>query len=258
MKYHYSYFIYPFLVKNYNKYIRNLMASPKYTPKFFEPAKDVSIYNYFLPTIKDYMFKSFGFSKTSGASITHEKLKDNSFKSSPCAMFTYKIGEDAQAKTGEDDGIFFKIDKMEVICFKTGICFLVMKTNIQGSDKFSDFLNFNAKFREINSEIEGYDPYSNIKIQTSTFDDIKRLSDLIREITGGVSLSKKIDIDINKFLVYSYVCVDQEYWNEGRSFSVLEKEFYKFANVLNSDFNSSFDNDRLEAIDFGRYIKVRS
>ena len=225
MKYHYSYFIYPFLVKNYNKYIRNLMASPKYTPKFFEPAKDVSIYNYFLPTIKDYMFKSFGFSKTSGASITHEKLKDNSFKSSPCAMFTYKIGEDAQAKTGEDDGIFFKIDKMEVICFKTGICFLVMKTNIQGSDKFSDFLNFNAKFREINSEIEGYDPYSNIKIQTSTFDDIKRLSDLIREITGGVSLSKKIDIDINKFLVYSYVCVDQEYWNEGRSFSVLEKEF---------------------------------
>lgn len=177
------------------------------------------------------------------------------FKNLPCTMFEYKIGEDAQAKTGEEDGIFFKIDKIEVICFKTGICFLVMKTNIEDTDKFSDLLNFNVKFRAINSEIQ---EYRNIKIQTSTFGDIKSLTDLIKEITGTSDFSKKFDIDINRFLTYSYVCLDQEYWNENRQFGEIEKEFYKYANVLNSEFNSEYVNDRLEVANLGKYTKLRN
>ncbi|MCI9365575.1 MAG: hypothetical protein HFJ54_02965 [Clostridia bacterium] len=57
-------------------------------------------------------------------------------------------------------------------------------------------------------------------------------------------------------MIYSYVCIDQEYWNETHEFQGIEKEFFKFANVLNSEFNSSFNNDRLRTVNFGKYIKV--
>ncbi len=258
MKYHYSYFIYPYVIKekNYSKYIQRLLKNSKYTPKFFARERELSIYNYFLPNVREYMFKTFEF-----ANKTREirdnldnKLRENIFKSSPCTMFEYNLGIDAQAKTDEEGGIFFKIQKIEVICFETGICFLVIKTNIEDTDKFSDLLNFNLKFRDINSNVIG--EYNNIKIQTSTFGDIKKLSEIISEITGSQRDSEKLDIDINRFLTYSYVCLDQEYWNNKNDFNEIEKEFFKFANVLNSEFNSSFDNDRLKVINLGDYIKL--
>ena len=65
----------------------------------------------------------------------------------PCTIFEYTIKKDIQGKTAERNGIFFKIPKIEIICFNTGICFLCIKTNIEESDKFSDLLNFNYKFR---------------------------------------------------------------------------------------------------------------
>ncbi|MCI8393063.1 MAG: hypothetical protein HFJ24_00225 [Clostridia bacterium] len=260
MKYSYSYFIYPYVIqeKNYRKYIEGLMKNKKYKPKFFEKDKNLGIYKFFLPTIREYMFKSFNLAKKTQTSVNtfDDKLRSNLFKESPCVMFEYEIGKNAQAKTGEESGIFFKIEKIEVICFKTGICFLAIKTNIEDTDRFSDLLNFNLKFRDINSETANLEEYRNIKIQTDTFSDIKMLSELIYEITGKTKEAQKMDIDINRFFVYSYVCLDQEYWNETREFAEIEKEFYKFANVLNSEFNSTFDNDKLKTVNLGKYIKV--
>ena len=117
-------------------------------------------------------------------------------------------------------------------------------------------MNFNYRFRDINSETNEGLENTKIKIQTGTFNDMKKLSELIKEITGSVNDAKKIDIDINRFLVYSYVCIDQEYWNEMHSFQGIEKEFFKYANVLTSEFNSSFNNDRLKTVNLGNYIKV--
>ncbi len=159
-------------------------------------------------------------------------------------------------RQGKRNGIFFKIQKIEIICFNTGVCFLVLKTNIEDTDKFSDLLNFNFKFRDINSEVNDSLGYNKIKIQTGTFNDIKKLSEIIKELTGNPADSKKIDIDINRFLIYSYACIDQEYWNDTHPFSEIEKEFFKYANVLNSEFNSSFNNDRLKVVNLGNYIKV--
>ncbi len=254
IKYQYSYFIYPYMVKNYKKHIQKLLKDSKCTPKYFARKKNLNVYNYFLPGIRDYMFNSFNFS-SKGKNSLDEKLKENLFKSSPCAMFDYNIGNNAQAKTGEEDGIFFKIQKIEIVCFESGICFLAIKTNIEDTDKFSDLLNFNFKFKDINSEVENTGT-SNIKIQTDTFEDVKELSELIKEITGSPIPSKKIDIDTNRFLVYSYVCIDQEYWNETREFSEIEKEYLKYANVLNSEFNSSYNNERLKTVNLGKYIKI--
>lgn len=260
MKYSYSYFIYPYVIKegNYKKYIKKLLKSEKYEPKFFEKEKNLSIFKFFLPTIRDYMFKSFNFAKKDKKTVKtiDDKLIDNLYMTCPCTMFEYKIGEDTQGKTGAEDGIFFKVENIEIVCFETGICFLVIKTNIEDTDKFSDILNFNLKFRSVNSEVIDYEAYRNIKIQTSTFGDIKRLSDIIREITGGIQNAKKLDIDVNRFFTYSYVCLDQEYWNENKPFSEIEKEFFKFANVLNAEFNSSYINDRLKTVNLGKYTKV--
>lgn len=159
-------------------------------------------------------------------------------------------------KQEKKNGIFFKIEKIEIICFNTGICFLVLKTNIEDTDKFSDLLNFNYKFRDVNSEVNEGLGFGKIKIQTGTFNDIKKLSELIKELAGSQIETRKANIDTNRFLIYSYACIDQEYWNDINDFAKIEKEFFKYANVLNSEFNSSFNNDRLKTINLGKYIKV--
>lgn len=260
MKYHYSYFIYPYVVKEekYNKYIQKLLKNNKCSLKISERRKNFSMYNYFLPTVREYMFKSFTFADSNMRVFNSFgiKLKANILSQMPCTIFEYDLGQDIQAKAGEEDGIFFKIQKIEIICFNTGICFLVLKTNIEETDRFSDLLNFNFRFRDINSEVKDNLGYNKIKLQTGTFSDIKKLSELIKELTWNPVESKKIDIDINRFLTYSYVCIDQEYWNSTHDFAEIEKEFFKFANVLQSEFNSSFNNDRLKTVNLGNYIKV--
>ena len=50
-----------------------------------------------------------------------------------CTMFEYTIPRDIQGKVQEKNGIFFKIPKVEIIYFNTGICFLCVKTNIEES-----------------------------------------------------------------------------------------------------------------------------
>lgn len=99
MKYHYSYFIYPYVVKEsrYRKYIQSLMQNKKIKPKFFEMKKDLNIYNYFLPEVRKYLFKSF-------ESTKEEMLKN--IKTNNCMVFEYDIGNDAQAKV-ENDGRYF-------------------------------------------------------------------------------------------------------------------------------------------------------
>lgn len=239
MKYHYSYFIYPYVIKekNYTKYIQGLLKNSKFKSKFFGRENCNSIYKFFLPNIRKYMFNSFNMSENYSKSInsTYDKLKENAFKSNPCIIFEYDIGENTQAKVDSDNCIFFKIDNIEVICFKTGICFISIKTKIEDTNSFKDLLNFNAKFSEINSKIE---TYRNIKIQTSTFDDIKDFSNLINEITGSMQEAEKIDIDINKFLTYSYVCIDEENLN-----NEIQNEFFKFGNILKFEEDSNFNNN---------------
>ena len=49
---------------------------------------------------------------------------------------------------------FFKIRKLEIICFNTGICFLLIKTNLDNTDEFTDILNFNYRFRDIQKKMK--------------------------------------------------------------------------------------------------------
>ena len=72
--YQYSYFIYPFAIKeeNYKRYIKNLIKNKKFKIKFFDYFKDVELYKYFVPTVKQDFFQDFSFDK--------EKINKNNFK----------------------------------------------------------------------------------------------------------------------------------------------------------------------------------
>jgi len=98
-----------------------------------------------------------------------------------CVCFEYMLGSTVQGKVGKENGIFFNIPKMDIVCFNTGICFVSIKTTIDQSNKFSDILNFNYKFKEINSEFASLKQYDNINIQTEMLEDVGQINDIIRK-----------------------------------------------------------------------------
>ena len=171
-------------------------------------------------------------------------------------MFEYNLEQALQGKAGEEEGIFFKIQKIEVICFNTGICFLAIKTNIEDSNAFSDILNFNYKFRDIYSEFKELKEYENIRLQTTTFSDVKEIDNLIKEITGNVADVKELDINSNRFLTYAYTCIDQADWNETKQFKDIEFEFFKYANIFPSSYKSNFDKQHMEILAKWKFIQT--
>lgn len=237
MNYQYTYFIHPFVIKEskYQKYILNLLKDKRFRLKVFQKSKDFELYKHFSPKMREFLFSSFSHSK-----LKLDKLQElpNDTKSAilskyPCTIFEYNLEEDIQGKA-EDKGIFFKIQKIEVICFNTGICFFSMKTNIEDSQNFSDILNFNYKFRDIKQGNILKD-YDKIYLQTSTFSDVNKLTEFIKDITGSDIETMKLDIDTQRFLTYSYVCIDREAWNANKNFEDIEYNFIKYVNFLPAD-----------------------
>ena len=53
----------------------------------------------------------------------------------------------------------------------------------------------------------------NIKVQTSAFNNMSKITEIIEEITGSTLDNSKLDIDENLFLIYTYVCLESGYWN---------------------------------------------
>ena len=251
-KYQYTYFVYPYIIDEtkYEKYIFRLFKDKKCEYRIFEKEKDYDMYSYFLPQIRADFFPTF--------EIRDEKLKE--FKNLKkekkakivskhnCACFTYYLEKDIKGKVDNDDGIFFNIEKIDIICFKTGICFFAMKTILDTDSSFGDLLNFNYKFRDINTEFLSLKNYENIKIQTDVFEDVSDISELISRITGLDKNKESItkELSDSKFYTYSYTCMERDYWNEKNSFQNLENDFYKYANVLPSNYASDFNKENLE------------
>ena len=64
-------------------------------------------------------------------------------------------------------------------------------------------------------------------MQTTTFGEVQKLTDLIKELTGKVEDAKALDIDTNRFLTYAYTCMEQEHWKDDKQFEDIEFEFFK-------------------------------
>ena len=261
-RYQYTYFIYPYVIeeKNYSKYLLKLLKDKKCTMKKFDIAKDLSIYQNFLPNIRKFMFWSFNYTKQQMRELESldNELKANILSKYPCTMFDYNIKQNVQGKVQNEDGIYFDITKVELICFNTGICFLLFKTIIDGeNNKFSDVVNFNYKFRDITSKADELKEFENIKVQTSIFKDSKDIIKFIKDITGNTSLAEDLNIDQERFITYSYACISQEDWNDNVEIKTIEKLFFKFFKVLpaHKELNDIITEDYFNKPPNSKYIK---
>ena len=259
-KYQYTYFIYPFAIKEtkYTRYLLKLLKDENCKLKIFRKDKDLDIYTYFTHRVRNYMFNTFNWNKTKLSKFEELPLDTRSaiLAKNHCTIFEYTIKNDIQGKTEEKNGIFFKIPKIEIICFNTGICFLCIKTNIEDSYRFADILNFNYKFRDINQEFANLNNYDNIKVQTDCFEDVKNFRNFIEDLTGPNTESIKLEIDTERFLTYSYVCVDQENWNNNNEFENISSTYIKFLNILPNDNNVNYDKENIRVISKWKYAKL--
>ena len=258
--YQYTYFIHPFVIKDeqYQKYILKLLRDKDWNLKIFQKEKDFKLYKYFLPKTREFLFSSFSFSNDKLKQLEELPIETRAalLAKYQCNIFEYSLKKDIQAKVKDKSGIFFNIKKIEIICFKTGIVFLVMKTTIDDYEKFENILNFNYKFRNINSELTDIENYDNITIQTNSFDTIENFRDFVRKITGGKTESLKLDIDTERFLTYSYVCVDQEAWNPNSKFEDIQYYYNKYANILPADNSQYLKEENVETFSKWKYAKL--
>ena len=266
VKYQDTYFIKPFLIKrnSYEKYILSLLNSEKCRLKIFEKEREQNLYTYFIQNVRDYYFPSFLFDKNELDKINkaNNKVKSEILSKLHCNIFEYVLDKRIQGKVNEEDGIFFNIDKIEIICIDTGICFLVIKTDIDNLETFSDLLNFNYKFKDINSDFSNLKEYNNIKIQTNAFGNMTELSDFVDNIIGvhnNICELEDIDLYNKRFFTYAYCCIDQENWNNEKDLKNIDNEFLKYSNVLSNNNTLSFDlkemNKNVEIIDQYKYAR---
>ena len=258
--YQYTYFIHPFIIKNgqYQKYILKMLKDENCKLKIFQKEKDFKMYKYFLPKTREFLFSSFSMSNEKVKQLEELPIETRAalLAKYQCNIFEYHLKKDIQAKVQDKSGIFFKIQKIEVICFQTGIAFLVIKTTLDEYEKFSNVLNFNYKFRNINNELSDLENYDNISIQTDSFATAQSFRDFVRKITGGKSEALKLNLDTERFLTYSYVCIDQEAWNQTTQFENIQYYFNKYANILPADNSRELDNDKVETFSKWKYAKL--
>ena len=260
-RYQYTYFIHTFLINQnrYNKYITKLMKDNRFNLRIFRKESDLELYSYFLPRMRNFLFKTFEFNKEKINKIQALPFETQCaiLSEYPSLTFEYDLKKDLQGKTVDENSIFFKIQKVGIVCFNTGICFLYFKTNIEESEKFSDVLNFNYKFRDINQECNNLKNYDNIRLQANYFEDIQQIKDFITDITGPNFDAMKINLDVERFYTYSYECIDQSAWNQNTNFEAINNDFLRYIKILPNDKGMHVDeNDSVKIISKDKFSKI--
>lgn len=260
-RYQYTYFIHTFLINQnrYNKYIAKLMKDNRFNLRIFRKENDLELYSYFLPRMRSFLFKTFEFNREKINKIEALPFETQCaiLSEYPSLTFEYDLKKDLQGKTVDENSIFFKIQKVGIVCFNTGICFLYFKTNIEESEKFSDILNFNYKFRDINQECNNLKNYDNIRLQANYFEDIKQIKDFITDITGPNFDAMKINLNVERFYTYSYECIDQSAWNQNTDFESINNDFLRYIKILPNDKGMHVDeNDSVKIISKDKFSKI--
>lgn len=258
--YQYTYFIHPFIIKEnrYQKYILKMLKDKRCNLKIFQKEKDLKMYQYFLPKTREFLFSSFSFGNTKLKKLEELPIETRAaiLSKYECNIFEYTLKKDIQGKIDEKKGIFFNVQKIEVICFKTGICFLAIKASIEDYQNFANILNFNYKFKSINQEQTNLDKYDNIRLQTSSFEDVETFREFITGITGANLGASKLDIDTERFLTYSYVCIDQSAWNHENEFEKIKHNFEKYALIFPADNSRNIESENIKTMSKWKYAKV--
>ena len=242
----YTYFIYPYIVeeKKYEKHLYKLLTNSKCKIKKFDRDDDARIQNFFLPKVKDYMFWNIGLNKAKIKKLNEfdTKMQSAMLNKYACTIFFFFFWNDIQGKVGQGGGIFFNIKKIEIICFKPGICFMLIKTKLVGDNNLEELCTFNERFRDINSSKSDENQSENIKVQADEFQDIKGFQNFIKDITGNNKGARELNIDTERFITYSYACTEKEAWNQEE----IKQEFQKFANIVGSEITAKSDIKNIE------------
>lgn len=226
--------------------------------KIFKKEKDLKLYRYFLPKIREFLFTSFRYTTEQVKKLEELPIETRAalLAKNRCNIFEYNLKKDMQGKLEQKDGIFFDIQKIEIVTFSTGISFLAIKTAVEEYTQFSNVLNFNYKFRDINNSLINLENYDNIRIQTDSFADIKTFQELIYEITGSNIKAARLNIDTERFLTYSYTCIDQEAWNTTDQFDEIKHQFIKYANILSADSSRDYEYEKVETFSKWKYAQL--
>ena len=86
--------------------------------------------------------------------------------------------------------------------------------------------------------------------------DRKELSHFIKEITGNCREAKAMNLENEKFFTYSYVCLEQECWNETKPFATLQDDFLKFSYILPSNTQVTIENTEEHVLPNLKYAKL--
>ena len=113
-RYQYTYFINTFVIKEskYSKYILKLLRDKRFKLKIFDKNRDLEIYTYFLPKIREFMFGTFELAERQKQSKFNElpiETRAAIISKYPCVTFEYDLPQDIQGKTVDENSIFFKI-----------------------------------------------------------------------------------------------------------------------------------------------------
>ena len=183
-KYQYTYFIYPYTIEEskYNKYLLKLLRDKKCEYKFFEKEKDLDIYNFFLPTIRSYLFPTFEL-RGEGLrdfNLMRDEDKLRSITKNHVNYFNYNLAQDVQGKVGEENGVFFKVEGIELICFDTGICFFTMKTHIENTNKLTTIDDIKVfenpdDILDNSFDLSGLTQISYINLSNNTYNNIRNI-----------------------------------------------------------------------------------
>lgn len=144
-----------------------------------------------------------------------QKENKQNMAEKPVVHFSYDLTQNILVKEKTSDKIIFGIHSIDLMCFQAGICFLILKTYLENMKDFSDILNFNYKFRELNSEFFGFKKYERINLTVDNFSSMEELKKLMKKLVGNVVENEEED---DNFYVYSYACVDGEIWNNDADF----------------------------------------
>lgn len=261
--YQYTYFVHPFVIKEnkYKNYIMKLLSDKRCKFKVLKRESDIELYKHFTKEVRDVIFGTFGFSSKKIKMLQEAPIETAAalIEKYPCSIFEFNLSEEIQGTTEKQNGIFFKIQKFEIVCFNTGICFLTLKTTIEDSQKFSDILNFNYKFRDITEQPNNYSNYDNIRLQTDSFADVNKLTEFIKDVTGSKFERMDLELENERFFTYSYVCIDQREWNKEADFRMLEDSLVKYAKVQPADTVSKYslsNEENLKVFSKWRFAKM--
>ena len=80
--------------------------------------------------------------------------------------------------------------------------------------------------------------------------------EFIEDLTGPTTESLKLEIDTERFLTYSYACIDQENWNNTNEFDRIRNSYIKYLNILPNDNNVNYEKEEMKVISKWKYAKL--